>query len=154
MAGKTDIHSNAYDKKGKDIVEMLKDSGIDVSNQDKDLISFSHDKSYITPVRPIAVAFPKNKEQVAEILKMCNKNRVKVTAVGGSSSLTGSSIPLNGGIAISMERMDKIIEINVEDGFARVEPNISAAHLQRAAPCPYYLTRCKYQLSVKNPVLR
>ena len=131
MAGKTDIHSNAYGKKAKDIVKMLKESGIEVSDQDKVLISFSHDKSYITPVRPIAVAFPKNKEQVAEILKMCDKNRMKVTAVGGSSSLTGSSIPLNGGMAISMERMDKIIEINIEDGFARAEPNVTIEELNR-----------------------
>jgi glycolate oxidase len=131
MAGKTDIHSNAYGKKGRDIIEMLKESGIDVSNQDKDLIFFSHDKSYITPVRPMAVAFPENKEQVATILSMCNKNRVKVTAVGGSSSLTGSSIPLKGGIAISMERLNRIIEINVEDGFARVEPNITIEELNR-----------------------
>jgi len=131
MPGKINTDSNVRGKVGKHIVEVLREAGIETSDQGKALISFSHDKSYIMPVKPIAVTFPKNKEQVATILRICNKNRVKVTAVGGSSSLTGSSIPLNGGIAISMERMNRIIEINIEDGFARAEPNVTIEELNK-----------------------
>ncbi len=131
MPGKTNIYSNAYGKGGKGIVNMLKDAGIEISDQGKAILSFSHDMSYITPVKPVAVAFPKNKEQVATILRICNKNRMKVTAVGGGSSLTGSSIPLKGGIAISMERLNRIIEINIEDGYARAEPNVTIEELNR-----------------------
>ncbi len=131
MPGKINVNSNSGKKGGKSIVHILKSKGVEVSDQGKALISFSHDKSYITPVRPLAVAFPKNKEQVAAILRICDKNRVKVTAVGGGSSLTGSSIPLNGGIAISMERLNRIIEINIEDGFAIAEPNVTIEELNK-----------------------
>ena len=131
MPGKINTNSNVYGKAGRRIAEMLKEAGIETSDQGKTLVSFSHDKSYIMPVKPIAVAFPKNKGQVATILRICNKNRIKVTAAGGGSSLTGSSIPLSGGIAISMERMNRIIEINIEDGFARAEPNVTIEELNK-----------------------
>ena len=59
MPGKINVNSNSGKKGGKSIVHILKSEGIEVSDQGKALISFSHDKSYITPVRPLAVAFPK-----------------------------------------------------------------------------------------------
>lgn len=85
---------------------------------------YSGDASYLEPQTPFAVAFPSTTSEVSALLRFCNKKRIKVTARGGGSSLTGSSIPSKGGLVISMERMDRILEVNTEDQYAVVQPAV------------------------------
>ncbi len=76
-----------------------------------------------------AVYFPENKYEIIEILKEANRNNKKVTIAGNGTGLTGARVPL-GGIVISTERLNKIIEINEEENFAIVQPGITLYNLK------------------------
>lgn len=70
-----------------------------------------------------AVYFPENKEDIKSILIEANRLNKKVTVSGNGTGLTGARVPLNG-IVISTEKLNKIIEINIKEGYAIVEPAV------------------------------
>ena len=80
---------------------------------------------------PEAVAFPADTEQVAALLRFASERRIPVTPRGGGVGYVGGCVPLKGGIALSMMRMNRILEINVEDGVAVVQPGVITGVLQR-----------------------
>lgn len=73
---------------------------------------------------PDVVVRPETTEQVAGILKLCYKERVPVTPRGGGTGLSGGALPVQGGVVLSLERMDKILEIDKENYFARLQPGV------------------------------
>ena len=81
---------------------------------------------------PEAVVFPESTVQMVEILKLANEYLFPVTARGGGVGYTGGAVPVNGGIVIGTDRMNKIIEINVDDLYAICEPGITTYELQQA----------------------
>jgi len=70
-----------------------------------------------------AVVYPGNTNDVVSILKQANAEKTKVTVCGNRTGLTGGSVP-TGGIVLSTEKMNKILEINEVDKFAIVEPGV------------------------------
>lgn len=70
-----------------------------------------------------AVVYPENTRDIINVLKDSNKKRTKVTVCGNRTGLSGASVPM-GGIVLSTEKMNKIVEINADDKFAIVEPGI------------------------------
>ena len=70
-----------------------------------------------------AVVFPENTNDVISILKNANEKKIKVTVCGNKTGLSGASVP-NGGIVLSTERMNKILEINEKEKFAIVETGV------------------------------
>lgn len=70
-----------------------------------------------------AVYFPESKDDIISILKDANRLNKKVTVSGNGTGLTGARVP-EGGIVISTERLNKIIEINTKQGYAIVEPAV------------------------------
>ena len=64
---------------------------------------------------PEAVVFPESTAQMVEILKLANEYLFPVTARGGGVGYTGGAVPVDGGIVIGTDRMNKIIEINADD---------------------------------------
>lgn len=70
-----------------------------------------------------SVYFPENIDDVSSIIKEANKKKILVTIVGGGTGLTGASVP-QGGVVISMEKMNNIIEINQGEKFAIVQPGV------------------------------
>ena len=85
---------------------------------------YATDASYFEGVTPLAVAIPENVQQVRKIMSYCNSNGIKVVARGGGTSLTGSSVPTENSILLSMARFDRVIEVKPEDRFAIVEPGV------------------------------
>jgi glycolate oxidase len=79
---------------------------------------------------PDAVALPRSTKSVATILRFANKHGIPVTARGAGHGYVGGCVPLHGGIALSLERMNRIKEINAGDFVAVVEPNVVTADLQ------------------------
>jgi glycolate dehydrogenase FAD-linked subunit len=79
------------------------------------------------------IVFPDNAEQVSEILKLANHERVPVVSRGGGVGYAGGAIPIAGGIVISMRRMNRILEIHPIDLVAVVEPGVITDDLHRAA---------------------
>lgn len=82
---------------------------------------------------PEAVVFPESTAQMVEILKLANEAFFPVTARGGGVGYTGGAVPIDGGIVIGTDRMNKIIEINVDDLYAICQPGIRTIELQQAA---------------------
>lgn len=81
---------------------------------------------------PEAVVFPESTAQMVAILKLANKVLFPVTARGGGVGYTGGAVPVDGGIVIGTDRMNKIIEINPDDLYAVCQPGITTFTLQQA----------------------
>jgi glycolate oxidase len=91
----------------------------------------SGDKWFATAM-PEAVAFPTNAESVAAILTFASKNKIPVTPRGAGYGYVGGCVPVRGGIVISLEKMNRIKEIDADDFVAVVEPGVRTAVLQEA----------------------
>ncbi|AJC88139.1 gycolate oxidase, subunit GlcD-related protein [Campylobacter insulaenigrae] len=81
---------------------------------------------------PDGVLFPRNENDVSEILKYCNKENIIIIPRGSGSGFTGGALAVNGGIVLSFEKhMNKILEIDLENLVAVVEPGVINAKLQK-----------------------
>src|SRR6185436_20690779 len=69
---------------------------------------------------------------VAAIARLCNEERVPLVVRGAGTGYTGGAVPTAGGVLISMERFNRILEIDQVNLLAIVEPNVITAELQRA----------------------
>lgn len=92
-------------------------------------------QSYLTDASNLkgncdAVYFPETKTDVVEILQDANKKKIRVTISGNGTGLTGARVP-QGGIVISTEKMNRIIEINEKEKTAIVEPGVVLANFQQ-----------------------
>ena len=81
---------------------------------------------------PEAVVFPENTEQVSRILKLANEFLFPVTARGGGVGYTGGAVPVEGGIVVGTDRMNRIVEISAENLYAICQPGIRTIELQQA----------------------
>ena len=81
---------------------------------------------------PDAVALPRDREQVAAIVRVCRAHRVPVVARGAGTATTGAAVPFAGGVVVSFARMDRIVEIRPGDRCAVVEPGVLNGDLQQA----------------------
>ena len=81
---------------------------------------------------PEAVVFPESTEQMVAILKLANEYLFPVTARGGGVGYTGGAVPVDGGIVIGTDRMNKIIEINVDDLYVICQPGLTTFDVQQA----------------------
>lgn len=95
------------------------------------LKNYAGDKWFATH-QPDAVALPRSAKSVSTILRFANRHRIPVTARGAGHGYVGGCVPLRGGIVLSLERMNRIKEINAGDFVAVVEPNVVTADLQAA----------------------
>jgi glycolate oxidase len=82
---------------------------------------------------PEAVIFPETTAEMVAILKLANEYLFPVTARGGGVGYTGGAVPIDGGIVIGTDRMNKIIEINADDLYAVCQPGIRTIEIQQAA---------------------
>nr|WP_221188973.1 MULTISPECIES: FAD-linked oxidase C-terminal domain-containing protein [unclassified Pseudoxanthomonas] len=79
-----------------------------------------------------AVALPRTREQVQAIVRACREYGVPIVARGSGTSSTGAAIPYAGGVAVSFERMNRILRIEAGDRYAVVEPGVLNGELQAA----------------------
>jgi glycolate oxidase len=69
---------------------------------------------------------------VAAVARLCNQQRVPLVVRGAGTGYTGGAVPTSGGVVLSMERMNRILEIDPVNLVAVVEPNVITGDLQRA----------------------
>lgn len=81
---------------------------------------------------PDAVALPTTREQVVALVRACRAHRVPVIARGRGTNTTGAAVPISGGVVVSFERMNRILDIRPGDRCAVVEPGVLNGDLQRA----------------------
>ena len=76
---------------------------------------------------------PKTPEDAASILKIANSEKIPVIPRGAGSGFAGGSVPVQGGIILSLQRMDRIIEVNKDDFYMVVEPGVVTRTIQKTA---------------------
>ena len=81
------------------------------------------------PVLSKAVVFPETNEEVSKILKLCNDNKIPVVPFGTGTSLEGNVVGNSNGITISLEKMNKILNVNAADFDCRVQANVTRKQL-------------------------
>lgn len=114
-----------YTEVSMNIVDELKKL-IEAKNvfvDDERLETYSHDETDAGEygVMPEVVVLPESTEQVAAIMKLANREHIPVTPRGAGSGLSGGAIPGFGGILLSVEKMNSLIELDVENMVAEVE---------------------------------
>jgi len=88
------------------------------------LFTYSHDETEDLSFLPDVVLRPNKTEDIAKILHYCNSQYIPVTASGGRTGLSGGSLPVHAGVALSMERFNSIIDIDTRNLQATVEPGV------------------------------
>lgn len=81
---------------------------------------------------PQAVALPTHADQVVALVRACAEHGLPLVARGRGTNTTGASVPVAGGVVVSFERMDRIVEVRPGDRCAVVEPGVLNGSLQRA----------------------
>lgn len=89
--------------------------------------------------KPGFVVFPRSTEEVSRVVSLLHREEIAFVARGSGTNLSGGTIPLNGGVVIALSRLNKILEIDLENERALVEPAVYNLTLQNAlAPLGYY----------------
>ncbi len=91
--------------------------------------NYSRGEDTYDPVPSKAVIFPRTNEEVSTILKLCNERKVPVVPFGTGTSLEGNVVGNEDGITISLEKMNKILNVNIEDFDCRVQANVTREQL-------------------------
>jgi len=95
-----------------------------VLSEECEVAPYAMDASHLRGEKPCAVLLPENLEELSTIMKYCNFRQIPVFIRGGGTSLTGASVPMKGGVVISMMRFNSIRGIYPEDGYAEVEAGV------------------------------
>ncbi len=112
------------------LAEIVGDKNILTGDEGKD---YSWDESpRAKPVLPEVVVKPSDADSVAKILKLANEKNIPVTPRGGGTGLSGGGVPIHGGIVLSLERMNRILEIDERNFMAVVEPGVTLSSLNQA----------------------
>ncbi len=87
---------------------------------------YSHDEIPGADFRsmPEAVVRPRNAQEISNILRLANRERIPVTPRGAGSGLSGGAVPIYGGMVIAIDRMNKILELDEENMMVVVEPGV------------------------------
>lgn len=125
---------------GSDIGEILArelGAGRVIRPGDDRLADYARDESPQTMLPPVPVpdcaVLAESADEVAAVLRICAERRVPVTPRGAGSGMVGGALPVHGGVVLSTERMQRIVEIAEDDLVAVVEPGVVTGRLQEAA---------------------
>lgn len=97
-----------------------------------DLERYSHDETEDLSYYPEMAVKPRTTEEISQLLKLCNAYYIPVTPRGGGTGLTGGALAVWGGLLISMERFNRIIEIDEQSMQATVEPGVITEEFMNA----------------------
>lgn len=117
---KADLLSQLADIVGQDYV----------SNRPEDLYLYSRDPGAQKPRRADYVVMPRTVDEVQQILRLANQDKVPLTPMGSGLTLSALTVPLRGGIVLDMKRMDTIIEVNEASRYAVIEAGVTQAALR------------------------
>lgn len=96
------------------------------------LYNYSHDETENLSYLPEVVVKPSTPEEIALVMLLANKELITVTPRGAGTGLSGGALPVFGGIILSMERFNKIIQIDQRNLQATVEPGVINEEFQNA----------------------
>lgn len=98
------------------------------------MVDYAHDESFAVERQymPDVVVKPTSAAEISAILQLANRERIPVTPRGAGSGLSGGAVAVYGGILLSVERMNRILEIDLENLVAVVEPGVVTNELSEA----------------------
>lgn len=114
----------------KDLRRRL--GGENVLSAPSELRVYECDGYTIEKNRPEAVVFPRSTEQVADVVRLCNRHKVPIVPRGAGTSLAGGCLPIGGGVVVMLTRMNRILEVDLRNRFAVVEAGVPNIQLGRA----------------------
>ena len=103
-----------------------------VHSDDASRAKYSHDETEDLKYFPELVLTPNNTNEISKILDYCNSNLIPITPCGARTGLSGGSLPLLGGVALSLERFNSIIKIDERNLQVTVEPGVVNQELRDA----------------------
>ncbi|TCJ14460.1 FAD-binding protein [Flaviaesturariibacter flavus] len=107
--------------------------GSDYVSVDPEVLAhYASDETEDLHYLPDVVLKPRTAEEISAILKICNEHRILVTPRGGGTGLSGGALPHLGGVLLSTERMNSILEIDERNGQVTTEPGVITEVLQSA----------------------
>ena len=108
-----------------DISFFINEIGEDYVFLDKNSLNdYSHDETEDLKFLPQIVLKPCNTDQVSKIMIYCNKRNIVVTPCGARTGLSGGSLPIYAGVALSLENFNKILQLDEKNLQATVEPGV------------------------------
>ncbi len=118
----------------KEVIEELKRivGDNDVLTSKEALRAYSYDGTTNWIKEPDVVVFPKDSQQISEILKIANKEKIPVTPRGGGTNVSGGSVPWFGGIVLCTTKMNRILKIDKENLTCTVEAGVVLQDLNNA----------------------
>jgi glycolate oxidase len=121
--------SSSWKRRLRELQGLLPPGGLRLDTPTRQ--AHSGDKWFASRL-PDAVALPRRTESVARLLGFANRHGIPVTARGAGFGYVGGCVPARGGIVLSLERMNRILEINEGDFVAVVQPGVILKTLQDA----------------------
>lgn len=100
-----------------------------VSIDEAILYLYSSDVAYDSDLLPDIVVRPKSKEEIVKIVRYAHDNDIPITPRGAGSGAAGGAVAINGGILLDLTRMNKILDLDVENFLVTVEPGVVLADL-------------------------
>jgi FAD/FMN-containing dehydrogenase len=94
------------------------------------LKAYSQDQSLVEPKMPQVVAFAEEVQQVQEVVKLANQEKVPIVPFSSGLNFHGATVPEHGGIILNMSKMDKIVEVDEKDWWVLIEPGVTYGRLQ------------------------
>lgn len=124
-----------YTKVTSEIVSQLADivgaNNVLTGDEKRD---YSRDETpHLTPVSPEVVVKPADAAAIAGILRLAVEKHIAVTPRGAGTGLSGGAVPIYGGIVLSLERMNRVLEIDVDNFMGTVEAGVTLANFYKAA---------------------
>ena len=122
-----------YNKVTEDVLSELKEiiGEENVLTNIEDLEKYSHDETAIgVKALPEVVVKPEDTDQVSKILALANERKIPVTPRGQGTGLCNGAVPIYGGILLSLERMNRILEIDEDNLMAVVEAGVVLSDLR------------------------
>lgn len=101
--------------------------------RDAQLVPYESDALPVFRSRPLAVVLPETQEEVIETVQICHQYRKPFVARGSGTSLSGGSLPVKGGIVIALNRLNHILNLDLQDRTVVVEPGVINSDVSRAA---------------------
>lgn len=96
-----------------------------VKDDPQSLVTHSYDGTPMLQSLPDAVVYPENTGQVSEVMKVLSRHKIPVVGRGSGTNLCGGTVPVQGGIVMVMHRMNRILEIDMENLTAIVQPGLN-----------------------------
>lgn len=112
--------------------EALKIIGAPVFTAAEVLKEYGHDETEDLNFPPNLVIKPSTPEEISQILTYCNQEKIPVTPAGARTGLSGGSLPIRGGVLLSMEKFNRILKIDTDNLQVTTEPGVITEELQNA----------------------